>query len=151
MVLMYLSTTLLSRYNGSWLDLTWVFWYSWHRAWYCSVCLDGFWLASVCSSCSLCQTTCHCWPLSQSGDKYSGNDEAQWGPIAFDDEFESWSNSKGTQLRGIGRSERDVVVIQEIKPKVHFLILQGLYTHMGTALKLPLNLVLYNETLVQLS
>ena len=36
--------------------------------------------------------------------------------------------SKGTQLRGIGLSERDVVVIQEIEPKVRFLKLQGLYT-----------------------
>ena len=44
---------------------------------------------------------------------------------------------------GIGRSERDVVVLQEIEPKVRFLILRGLYTYMGTALKLPLNLVSY--------
>ena len=51
--------------------------------------------------------------------------------------------SKGTQLKGIGRSERDVVVLQEIEPKVRFLIPQGLYTNMGTALKLPLNLVSY--------
>ena len=36
------------------------------------------------------------------------------------DESESWSNSKGTQLRGIGRSEQDVVVLQEIEPKVCF-------------------------------
>ena len=47
------------------------------------------------------------------------------------DESESWSNSKGTQLREIGRSEQDVVVLQEIEPKVRFLILRGLYTHMG--------------------
>ena len=67
------------------------------------------------------------------------------------DESESWSYSKGTQLRGIGRSGRDVVVLQEIEPKVLFLILQGLYTYMGIALKLPLNLVSYNETLVQRS
>ena len=44
-------------------------------------------------------------------------------------ESESWSNSKGTQLRGISGSVRDVVVLQEIEPKVRFLILQGLYTH----------------------
>ena len=47
-----------------------------------------------------------------------------------DDESESWSNSKGTQLRGIGQSERDVVVLQEIEPKVRFLILLSLYTYM---------------------
>ena len=29
---------------------------------------------------------------------------------------------------GIGRRNRDVVVIQEIEPKVRFLKLQGLYT-----------------------
>ena len=51
--------------------------------------------------------------------------------------------SKGTQLRGIGLSERYVVVLQEIEPKVRFLILRSLYTYMGTALKLPLNLVSY--------
>ena len=28
----------------------------------------------------------------------------------------------------IGLIRRDVVVIQEIEPKVHFLVLQGLYT-----------------------
>ena len=38
-------------------------------------------------------------------------------------------HSKGTQLRGIGWSERDVVVLQEIEPKVRFLILWGLYTY----------------------
>ena len=51
--------------------------------------------------------------------------------------------SKGTQLRGIGRSEQDVVVLQEIEPKVRFLILWGLYTYKGSALKLPLNTVSY--------
>ena len=45
-------------------------------------------------------------------------------------ESESWSYSKGTQLRGFGRSERSVVGLQEIEPKVRFLILQGLYTYM---------------------
>ena len=59
--------------------------------------------------------------------------------------------SKGTQLRGIGWSGRDVVVLQEIEPKVRFLILRGLYTYKRTALKLLLNFVSYNETLVQLS
>ena len=44
-------------------------------------------------------------------------------------ESESWSYSKGTQLRGIGRSEQVVVGLQEIEPKVRFLILQGLYTY----------------------
>ena len=38
---------------------------------------------------------------------------------------------KALSRKGIGRSERDVVVIQEIKPKVRFLILQGLYTYTG--------------------
>ena len=43
-------------------------------------------------------------------------------------ESESWSYSKGTQLRGIGRSDRYVVGLQEIEPKVRFPVLQGLYT-----------------------
>ena len=63
--------------------------------------------------------------------------------MVVNDESESWSCSKGTQLSRIGRSEQDVVVLQEIEPKVRFLILRGLYTRMGTALKLPLNLVPY--------
>ena len=50
---------------------------------------------------------------------------------------------KALSWEGIGQSEQDVVVLQEIKPKVRFLILQGLYTNMGIALKLPLNLVSY--------
>ena len=53
-----------------------------------------------------------------------------------EEESESWSNSEGTQVKGIGRSGRDVVVLQEIKPKVHLLILQGLYTYMMSP---PLN------------
>ena len=119
---------LMSQNNGSWLGSTWVFWYSWRRVWYRSVCLDGFELASFCSSCSLDQTTCRCSSLSQLGDKYSGKEEAQWGPIVSYDESKSWGNSKGTQLRGIGLSGWKVVVIQEIEPKVRFLVLQGLYT-----------------------
>ena len=59
------------------------------------------------------------------------------------DKSESWSYSTGTQLVGISWSGRDVVVLQEIETKVRFLILRGLYTFMGTALKLPLNLVSY--------
>ena len=94
------SSTLMSRNNGLWLGSTWVFWYSWHRAWYHSVVFEGFWLASVCRPCSLDQTTCCCSLLSQSGDKYLGKDEAQWGPIGSCDESESRSYSKGTQLRG---------------------------------------------------
>ena len=66
-------------------------------------------------------------------------------------ESESWSYSKGTQLRGIGLSERKVVGLQEIEPKVRFLILQGFIYMYEAALKLLLNLVSYNETLVQLS
>ena len=50
---------------------------------------------------------------------------------------------KALSREGIGRSGRYVVVLQEIEPKVRFLILRGLYTNMGTALKLPLNLVSY--------
>ena len=45
-------------------------------------------------------------------------------------ESESWSYSKGTQLSGIDLSERDVVGLQEIEPKVRFSMLQGLYTCM---------------------
>ena len=122
---------LLSRYNGSWLDSTWVVLglSSRRKASYRSFCsLRDFarlerWLSS------LSQTILCCSPLPWWGDKNSGYEEGQWGPIATDDESESWSNSKGTQLRGIGRSERDVVVLQEIEPKVRFLILQGLYTY----------------------
>ena len=40
---------------------------------------------------------------------------------------------------GIGLSEREVVVIQGIEPKVRFLILWGLYTFMEVALKLLLD------------
>ena len=141
----------VSRYNGLWLDLTGVCWNSWHRAWYRSVCFDGCQLASMRSSHSLDQTTRRCSSLSQLGDKYSGKDEAQWGPIVSCDEPESWSSSKGTQLRGIGLSRRKVVVIQEIEPKVCFLILQSLYTYMGTAFKAPLEPCIVHQTLVQLS
>ena len=66
---------------------------------------EGFWLASVCKLCSLDQTTRCCSSLSQSGDKYSGKDEAQGGPIVSCDESESWSYSKATQLREIDQSE----------------------------------------------
>ena len=45
-------------------------------------------------------------------------------------ESESWSYSKDTQLRGFSQSERKVVGLQEIEPKVCFLLLQGLYTYM---------------------
>ena len=68
-----------------------------------------------------------------------------------DDESESWSNSKGTQLRGIGRSERDVVGLQEIEPRVRFLILQCFMYMYAAALKLRSNSVSYKETLVQRS
>ena len=54
------------------------------------------------------------------------------GDVVSDEESVSWSNSKGTQVRGIGWSEQKVVVIQEIKPKVCFLILWGLYTLLGS-------------------
>ena len=64
--------TLMSQNNGLRLDSTWVFWNSWCRAWYHSVCFDGLRLASLRSSCSLDQTTTCCLSLSQSGDKYSG-------------------------------------------------------------------------------
>ena len=35
---------------------------------------------------------------------------------------------KALSLRGVGRSDRKVVGLQEIEPKVRFLKLQGLYT-----------------------
>ena len=66
------------------------------------------------------------------------------------DESESWSYSEGTQLRGIGLSGRDVVVLQEIEPKVRFLILRGLYTY-GDSFKAPLEPCIVHQTLVQLS
>ena len=66
-------------------------------------------------------------------------------------ESESWSYSKGTQLRGVGLSERSVVGLQEIEPKVRFPDTTGFIYIYEAALKLLLNLILYNETLVQLS
>ena len=66
-------------------------------------------------------------------------------------ESESWSYSKGTQLRGIGLRERSVVGLQEIEPKVRFPDTTGFIYIYEVALKLLLNLVSYNETLVQLS
>ena len=66
-------------------------------------------------------------------------------------ESESWSYSKGTQLKGIGRSGRYVVGLQEIKPKVRFPDTTRFIYMYEVALKLLLNPVSYNETLVQLS
>ena len=43
---------------------------------------------------------------------------------------------------GIGLKKRNVVVVQEIEPKVRFLKLQGLYTFTEVALKLLSNLEL---------
>ena len=122
---------LMSRYNGPWLDSTWVVLglSSRCRASYRSFCsLRDFARLERWSN-SLAQTIFCCSLLLWWGDKNSGYEEGQWGPIATDDESEPWSNSKGTQLRGIGLSGRDVVVLQEIEPKVRFLILQGLYTY----------------------
>ena len=98
----------LSRYNGSWLDSTWVVLglSSRRRAWYRSFCsLSDLarlerWLNS------LAQTILCCLSLPWWGDRYLGYEEGQWGPIVTNDKSESWSSSKGTQLRGIGRSER---------------------------------------------
>ena len=61
--------TVLSWDNSSWLGLTWVFWNSWCRAWYCSVCLDDLQLARFQCSCSLNQTTPCLVSVSQDGDK----------------------------------------------------------------------------------
>ena len=52
---------------------------------------------------------------------------------------------------GIGLSERDVVGLQEIEPKVRFPDTTGFIYIYEVALKLLSNLVSYNETLVQLS
>ena len=53
----------------------------------------------------------------------------------------SWSYSKGTQLSGVrSLRKRKVVVIQEIEPKVRFLILQDLYTYCRGSFKAPLEL-----------
>ena len=46
---------------------------------------------------------------------------------------------KALSWEGIGLSGRYVVVLQEIEPKVRFLILQGVYTFMEVALKLLSN------------
>ena len=122
----------MSQYNGSWLDSTWVVLglSSRRKASYCSFCSLSDLARLERWSVSLAQTIFCCSSLPWWGDKNSGYEEGQWGPIVVNDESESWSNSKGTQLRGIGRSERDVVVLQEIEPKVRFLILQSLYTVM---------------------
>ena len=66
-------------------------------------------------------------------------------------ESEPWSYSKGAQLRRIGRSEQKVVGLQEIEPKVRFPDTTVFIYMYEAALKLLLNLVSYNETLVQLS
>ena len=58
---------------------------------------------------------------------------------------------KALSWEGIGLSERDVVVIQEIEPKVRFPDTTGFIYICEVALKLLLNFVSYNETLVQLS
>ena len=52
---------------------------------------------------------------------------------------ESQSNSKGTQLRGIGQSEQDVVGLQEIEPKVRFPSTTRFIYIIEVALKLLLN------------
>ena len=102
----------MSRYNGSWLDSTWVVLglSSRRRASYRSFCFRRDVASLERWSDSLAQTILCCSLLLWWGDKNSGYEEGQWGPIAIDDESESWSNSKGTQSRGIGRSGRDVVV-----------------------------------------
>ena len=66
-------------------------------------------------------------------------------------ESESWSYSKGTQLRQVGRSDRKVVGLQDIEPKVRYPDTTGFIYIWEAALKLLSNFVSYNETLVQLS
>ena len=58
---------------------------------------------------------------------------------------------KALSWEGIGLSERDVVGLQEIKPKVRFPDTTGFIYIYEAALKLRSNSVSYNETLVQLS
>ena len=122
----------VSQDNGSWLDLAWVvLGLSSRRAVrYHSRSLERCLATLALWLCSLDQTTLHCSFWVWFWDKYLGYDKLQWGAIVASIESESWSYSKGTQLRGIGRSEQDVVGLQEIEPKVRFLILQGLYTYM---------------------
>ena len=58
---------------------------------------------------------------------------------------------KALNWEGIGLSERDVVGLQEIEPKVRFPDTTGFIYMYEAALKLLLNFVSYNETLVQRS
>ena len=58
---------------------------------------------------------------------------------------------KALSWKGIGLSERDVVVLQEIEPKVRFLSTTEFIYIIEDTLKLLLNSEPINETLVQLS
>ena len=53
---------------------------------------------------------------------------------------------KALSWEGIGQSERDVVVLQEIEPKVRFPSTTEFIYIYEAALKLPLNLVSYIKT-----
>ena len=57
---------------------------------------------------------------------------------------------KALSWEEIGRSERDVVVLQEIEPKVRFSDTTEFIYIYAAALKLRSNSVSYNETLVRL-
>ena len=52
-------------------------------------------------------------------------------------------NPRTTQAESSHEPLSRDIVLQEIEPKVRFLILRGLYTYKGSASKPPLNLVLY--------
>ena len=91
-----------------------------------------------------------CLSLSQSRDKYSGYEEAQWGPIVSCDKSESWSSSKGTQLRGIGLSEQKVVLYKKSNLRSAFWYYR-VYIHYRGRFKAPLKPWAVLGILIQLS
>ena len=112
----------VSRYNGSWLDSAWVvLGLSARRAArYSSLVVESRLASLVRWSCSLDQTTLCCSSCPWRGDRYSGYDELQWGAIVFMKSLSPGVTPKALSLRGIGLRRRDVVVLQEIEPKVCF-------------------------------
>ena len=103
-----------------------------------------------CSACSKVSFSRSCQPISQVGSMFvqSWPDYSslfpfvlvegqvigvRWAPVgsySFMTSLSPGVTPKALSWEGIGLSGRDVVVIQEIEPKVRFLILQSLYTYM---------------------
>ena len=117
----------LSRDDDSWLDSTWVC-CSWRRALYRSLIFARLRLAGLRCSRSLAQTTVCCVFVPSRGQIF----RVRWALVR------SYSWTKTSLCPGaspeahswveISLREWNVVVVQEIEPKVRFLKLQGLYT-----------------------